>query len=40
MESIGVDFLNKTHGWALWAKTSYNTRGNKYYNEDGTEHSD
>ena len=32
MESIGVDFLNKTHGWPLWAKTSYNTRGGKYYN--------
>ena len=40
MESIGIDFLNKVHGWPLWAKTSYNTRGNKYYNEDGTEHSD
>ena len=40
MESIGVDFLNKTHGWPLWAKTSYNTRGGKYYNADGTEHSD
>ena len=32
LESVGVDFLNKTHGWPLWAKTSYNTRGNKYYN--------
>ena len=40
MESIGVDFLNKVHGWPLWAKTSYNTRGGKYYNADGTEHSD
>ena len=40
MESIGIDFLNKTHGWPLWAKTSYNTRGGKYYNADGTEHSD
>ena len=37
MESIGVDFLNKVHGWPLWAKTSYNTRGGKYYNADGTE---
>ena len=37
MESIGVDFLNKVHGWPLWAKTSYNTRGNKYYNADGSE---
>ena len=40
MESIGVDFLNKTHGWPLWAKTSYNTRGGKYYNADGSEASD
>tara|TARA_R100000030_G_C3210636_1_gene113272 strand:- start:238 stop:765 length:528 start_codon:yes stop_codon:yes gene_type:complete len=40
MESIGIDFLNKTHGWPLWAKTSYNTRGGKYYNADGTEASD
>ena len=37
LESIGVDFLNKVHGWPLWAKTSYNTRGNKYYNADGSE---
>ena len=37
LESVGVDFLNKVHGWPLWAKTSYNTRGNKYYNQDGTE---
>ena len=36
MESIGVDFLNKTHGWPLYKKL-YNTRNNKYYNEDGTE---
>ena len=40
MESIGIDFLNKTHGWPLWAKTSYNTRGGKYYNADGSEASD
>ena len=40
MESIGVDFLNKTHGWPLWAKTSYNTRGGKYYDADGSEASD
>ena len=37
LESVGVDFLNKVHGWPLWAKTSYNTRGNKYYNQDGSE---
>ena len=40
MESIGVDFLNKTHGWPLWAKTSYNTRGAKYYDADGSEAAD
>ena len=40
LESIGVDFLNKTHGWPLWAKTSYNTRGGKYYDADGSEASD
>ena len=37
LESVGIDFLNKAHGWPLWAKTSYNTRGNKYYNADGSE---
>ena len=37
LESVGIDFLNKVHGWPLWAKTSYNTRGNKYYNADGSE---
>jgi len=40
LESIGVDFLNRTHGWPLWAKTSYNTRGGKYYDADGSEASD
>jgi hypothetical protein len=40
LESIGIDFLNKTHGWPLWAKTSYNTRGGKYYDADGSEASD
>ena len=40
LESVGVDFLNKTHGWPLWAKTSYNTRGGKYYDADGSEASD
>ena len=40
LESIGVDFLNKTQGWPLWEKTSYNTRGGKYYDADGSEASD
>jgi len=34
MESIGIDFLNKVHGWPLWAKTSYNTMGNKHSSGD------
>ena len=25
-EDIGVDFLTKLHGWAIWKQTSYNTR--------------
>jgi hypothetical protein len=38
-ESVGQQELQRIHGWpaALWIKTSYNTRGNKYYNADGTE---
>jgi hypothetical protein len=26
-EDIGVDFLTKLHGWAIWVQTSYNTHG-------------
>ena len=26
-EDIGVDFLTKLHGWAIWKQTSYNTIG-------------
>ena len=26
-EDIGVDFLTKLHGWAIWKQTSYNTYG-------------
>ena len=37
LEDVGIQFLTRIHGWPLWAKTSYNTRGNKYYNADGTE---
>ena len=40
LEDVGIQFLTRIHGWPLWAKTSYNTRSGKYYNADGTEHSD
>lgn len=36
-ETVGVQELTRIHGWPLWVQTSYNTRGNKYYNNDGTE---
>jgi len=38
-ESVGQQRLEQIHGWpaAMWIQTSYNTRGNKYYNADGTE---
>lgn len=39
-ESIGIQFLTAIHGWPLWAKCSYNTRGGKHFNQDGTESSD
>jgi hypothetical protein len=26
-EDIGIDFLTKLHGWAIWVQTSYNTHG-------------
>jgi hypothetical protein len=26
-ESIGIDFLTKLTGWAIWKQTSYNTAG-------------
>ena len=26
-ESLGIDFLTKLHGWAIWRQTSYNTHG-------------
>ncbi len=35
LESIGREFLEKIHGWPIWVKTSYNTRGGKHYKEDG-----
>ena len=38
-ESVGQNRLQEIHGWpaAMWIQTSYNTRGNKYYNADGSE---
>jgi len=38
-ETVGQQRLQQIHGWpaAMWIQTSYNTRGNKYYNADGTE---
>ena len=35
-ESVGVQFLERIHGWPLWKQTSYNTRGGKHYKQDGT----
>jgi hypothetical protein len=31
-ESIGVDFLTKLTGWAIWKQTSYNTHGGVHDN--------
>ena len=31
-ESIGIDFLTKLTGWAIWKQTSYNTHGNQHPN--------
>ena len=41
-ESVGQQYLERHNNWPaqMWIKTSYNTRGGKYYNADGTEHSD
>ena len=38
-ESVGQQRLEQIHGWPaqMWIQTSYNTRGNKYYNADGSE---
>jgi hypothetical protein len=36
-ENVGIQFLERSTGWPLWKKTSYNTRGGKYYNQDGSE---
>ena len=38
-ESVGQQYLETHNNWPaqMWIQTSYNTRGNKYYNEDGSE---
>jgi len=36
-ENVGIQFLERSTGWPLWKKTSYNTRAGKYYNQDGSE---
>ena len=30
-ESVGIQFLERVHGWPLWKQTSYNTKENKHY---------
>ena len=34
-EAIGIDFLTKLTGWAIWKQTSYNTVGG-VHNNNGT----
>ena len=34
-EVLGIDFLTKLHGWAIWKQTSYNTKGG-VHKLDGT----
>ena len=34
-ENIGIDFLTKLTGWAIWKQTSYNTHGG-VHNSNGT----
>jgi len=38
-ESVGQQWLERHNNWPaqMWIQTSYNTRGGKYYNADGTE---
>ena len=39
-EQAGLEFLQNLYkNRDVWKQTSYNTRGGKYYNADGTEHS-
>lgn len=41
-ESVGQQRLQEIHGWPaqMWIQTSYNTKGAKHYDADGTESSD
>jgi len=41
-ETIGRQELQRIHGWpeALWVQYSYNTRGGKHYQADGSESAD
>ena len=38
-ETVGQQRLQEIHGWPaqMWIQTSYNTRGNTYYDADGSE---
>ena len=33
-EAVGIQFLESIHGWPLWKKTSYNTKGGKHYDAE------
>jgi len=39
-ESVGIQFLERVHGWPLWKQTSYNTRAGKHYDTNGNLSSD
>ena len=41
-ETVGQQRLQQIHGWPaqMWIQTSYNTRGNKYFDENGLEAAD
>ena len=38
-EAVGQQYLERHNNWPaqMWIQTSYNTKGGKYYNQDGTE---
>jgi len=35
-ENIGIDFLTKLTGWAVWKQTSYNTKAGSHYLSDNS----
>ena len=41
-ETVGQNRLQQIHGWPaqMWIQTSYNTRNNKYYDQNGLEAAD